>query len=68
MSKSSLKLVPLNVKMIQHKDNHDGILTNTKLLSLDEGLGILPVGSEAVMAPPSKSTDAADNCISSSFE
>ena len=61
MSKSSLKLVPLNVKMIQHKDNHDGILTNTKLLSLDEGLGILPVGSEAVMAPASKSTYAAEN-------
>ena len=45
--------------MIEHKDNHDGIFANTKALSLDEGYGTLPVGSEAVMAPPSKSTDAA---------
>ena len=61
MSKSSLKLLPLNIKMIEHKDNHDGIFANTKALSLDEGYGTLPVGSEAVMAPPSKSTYAADN-------
>ena len=47
--------------MIEHKDNHDGIFANTKALSLDEGYGTLPVGSEAVMAPPSESTYAAKN-------
>ena len=61
MSKSSLKLDPLKAKIIDNKDNHDDNFTETRSLSLDVGEDILPVGSEAVMAPPSKSTYAADN-------